>query len=68
MENCWVFFCDVFGRWQWEHHGDGISILSVSHDSFADADACLRDAVNEGYRPAIDRAIFPPHIEQEAHR
>ena len=64
MENCWLFFRDVFGRWQWERHGEGMSIIAVSQHSFADADECLHDAVTQGYRPTIDVAIFPPEFER----
>lgn len=65
MDNCWVFFRDIFGRWQWERHGEGMSILAASRRSFAGVDACRHDAVMEGYRPTIDEAIFPPEFEQE---
>jgi hypothetical protein len=64
MRECWVFFHDVFGHWQWERHGNGMFTVATSNIAFADPDACRHDAVRHGYQSTIDVAIFPPEFEQ----
>ena len=64
MQNCWVFFRDVFGSWQWERHGDGMVAVEASDAPFDDARACRHDAIRRGYQPTMDAAIFPPEFEQ----
>ncbi len=61
----WIFFRDVFGRWQWERRGEGAFVIAVSCDFFADAEACKQDAKREGYHHGIDEATFPPDFEQK---
>jgi hypothetical protein len=61
MDNRWIFFRDVFGRWQWERHGGAAA--AASDVSFADPVACRRDAIHHGFLPMADQAIFPPEFE-----
>ena len=63
MRDCWVFFHDVFGHWQWERHGELMFPIAMSDNSFADPDACRYDAIRHGYQPTMHEAIFPPEFQ-----
>ena len=64
MRDCWVFFHDVFGHWQWERHRADMLTVATSSGSFADPDACRDDAIRHGYQSTIHDAIFPAEFEQ----
>lgn len=64
MDNCWIFFRDVYGYWQWERHGGGASAVAASDESFTDAHACRHDAIHHGYLPTTHNAIYPPEFDQ----
>jgi len=63
MRNCWIFFRDVFGYWQWERHGDDMVAVESSDAPFEDAGECRHDAIQRGYLPMMHAAIFPPEFE-----
>ncbi len=63
MNDCWIFFHDLLGQWQWERHDESMLTTATSGDSFADLDGCRHDAIRHGYQPTMHDGIFPPELE-----
>jgi hypothetical protein len=63
MGNCWIFFRDLFGYWQWERHGEAAQCVEASEGAFPSSNDCQLDAIHHGYQPTLHHAIFPPEFD-----
>lgn len=65
MGSMWRFFQNEMGKWKWQQVSLDRAVLNESTHEFHDYDACVNDAIENGYRfapsqPCTARARHAP--------